>query len=423
MTAPRGACPGAVSGRLAGVSTGDVGRTAEVAPVLGASEAAGWSYDVVVVGGGVMGSATAWHLLEAEPGLSVAVVEPDPSYEGAASSAASGGVRQLFTRPENVLMSRYTHEVIDRWADWAPPGGEALPEDAPELSWRPNGYLFVAAPGLSAQLRQDYEQQTSLGVEALWLEPEDLAERYPLIRTDDLGPAILSPRDGWLAPSAFLAGMMRRARRLGASVVRARATGVVLDSGETLRAGHVVNVAGVWGPGLSADLGLRLPVEPMRRFDHYVESPMDFAGYPFIKDPAGLAVRPEGLGLTAALVDFSTPGGWDLSIDRSWFQDVVWPALVDRVPRADELRLVSTWSGHYDQNRLDGQMILDRWEGELDNYLFATGFSGHGLMHAPAVGRALAELVLHGAFRTLDLCRMGLARVLADEPYRELSIR
>lgn len=390
-------------------------------------------YDVVIVGGGVVGSATAWHLLEAQGDLKVAIIEPDPSYEGAASSSASGGVRQLFTRPENVLMSRYTHEIIDAWGEWKPPTGTADPGEVPDLGWHPNGYLFITDPELSDQLRADFEMQRSLGVEAVWLEPDELAERYPLIKTADLGPAILSPRDGWLAPSAFLDGMMRRARRLGASVIRGRATGferegrrltgVVLESGDTIHADHVVNVAGVWGPGLSAQLGLELPVDPMRRFDHYVESPMDYADYPFIKDPAGLAVRPEGPGLTAALVDFSTPGGWDLSIDKSWFEETVWPALVDRVPQADQLKLVSTWSGHYDQNRLDGQMILDRWTEELDNYYFATGFSGHGLMHAPAVGRALTELILHGAFRTIDLTRMGLQRVIDQEPYQELTIR
>lgn len=396
-------------------------------------EAVGTTYDVVVVGGGVMGSATAWHLLEAEPGMSVAIVEPDPSYADAASSTASGGVRQLFTRPENVLMSRYTHEVLDGWSRWAPPGSEPSLETSPDLGWHPNGYLFVTSPELSDQLRADYELQRSLGVEAVWLDPSELAERYPLIRTADLGPAILSPRDGWLAPTAFLDGMLRRARRLGAEVIRGRVagfgrdgrrlTGVALDTGEVLTGRHIVNVAGVWGPGLSAQLGLRLPVEPMRRFDHYVTSPLPFADYPFIKDPNGLAVRPEGPGFTAAVVDFSTPGGWDLSIDKSWFEDVVWPSLVERVPRADELRLVSTWSGHYDQNRLDGQMILDRWDAELDNYYVATGFSGHGLMHAPAVGRALSELILYGEFRTLDLSRMGLTRVVGGEPYAELTVR
>lgn len=395
---------------------------------LSTTETAGKHHDVVVVGGGVMGSATAWHLLAQDPGLSVAVIEPDPGYSGAASSFASGGVRQLFSRPENVLMSRYTHEIIDAWASWAPPSGAAATDEIPDLTWHPQGYLFITEKELSAQLRTDFEQQVALGVEAEWLEPDEIGERYPLIATDDLGPAVLSPRDGWLDPTAFLRGMARRGRRLGAVYVtdravgfdtaRRRITGVRLESGSSLSADHVVNVAGVWGPGLSAQLGLDLPVEPMRRFDHYVETPVSFAGYPFVKDPRGLAVRPEGRGLTAALVDFSTPGGWDLSIDRSWFEETVWPALVERVPRADELRLMSTWSGHYDQNRLDGNMILDRWP-ELDNYFFATGFSGHGLMHAPAVGRALAELILHGGFQTLDLGRMGLRR----DPYPELTIR
>ena len=380
-----------------------------------------------------MGSATAWHLLEAEPGCSVVVIEADPSHQGAASSAASGGVRQLFTRPENVLMSRYTHEVIDGWAGWVPPTGEVSPEEVPDLGWHANGYLFIATPELSGRLRADHEQQCALGVEGIWLEPEQLAERYPLINCSDLGPAVLSTRDGWLSPSALRNGMMHRARRLSAQLIRGRAAGferegrrlmgVRLETGELVRGRHIVNVAGVWGTALSEQLGLRLPVEPMRRFDHYVESPMQFAGYPFIKDPGGLAVRPEGSGLTAAVVDFSTPGGWDLSIDSCWFENVVWPALVQRVPRADELRLVSTWSGHYDQNRLDGQMILDRWDAELDNYYIATGFSGHGLMHAPAVGRGLTELILHGRFQTLDLSRMGLSRVMAGEPYRELTVR
>jgi FAD-dependent oxidoreductase domain-containing protein 1 len=398
-----------------------------------ASDPCARRYDVVVIGGGVVGAATAWHLLAETSGLSVAVVEPDPGHGQAASSAASGGVRQLFSRPENVLMSRYTHEVIDGWQDWRPASGEIEPDEAPELGWRPDGYLFLTDPELSGALRRDFDQQQSLGVQATWLEPEELRDRYPLIDVEGLGPAVLSPRDGWLDPTAFLQGMVRRGARLGATYVKDRATGfetsgrrvtaVTLESGRSIGGDHVINVAGVWGPGLSSQLGLRLPVEPMRRFDHYVETTTSFRGYPFVKDPKGLAVRPEGAGLTAALVDFSTPGGWDLSIDRSWFETVVWPALVERIPAADQLKLVSTWSGHYDQNRLDGNMILDRWDAEFDNFYLATGFSGHGLMHAPAVGRALSELVLHGTYQTLDLSRMGLQRVFDGKPYRELTIR
>jgi FAD-dependent oxidoreductase domain-containing protein 1 len=390
-------------------------------------------YDVVVIGGGVMGAAAAWQLLEAEPSLAVVVVEPNPGGERAASSRASGGVRQLFSRPENVLMSRYTHEVIDAWHDWTPPTAKAHPEDVPELGWRPRGYLFIARPSHSEALFADLERQRGHGVQAEWLEPEQLEERYPLLHNDDLGPAILSPQDGWLDPHAFLHGMLSRSRRLGATLVndqavgfdtaRRRITSVTLESGLRLRGDAFVNVAGVWGPSLSERLGLRLPVEPMRRFDHYVRTVADLDGYPFIKDPAGLAVRPEGPGLTAAVVDFDAPGGFDLSIDKSHFEDVVWPALVERIPATDRLKLVSTWAGLYDQNRLDGNMILDRWKDRLDNYFFATGFSGHGLMHAPAVGRALTELILHDCFQAIDLTRMGLTRVTNQAPYRELTIR
>lgn len=162
-----------------------------------------------------MGCSTAWHLLAEAPGLSVVVVEPDPAYDGAASSFASGGVRQLFSRAENVLMSRYTHEVIESWTSWQPPSGEADPAELPDLGWHPNGYLFITDTVLSDQLHTDFEQQLALGVEAVWMDPDQIRERYPLISTHDLGPAILSPRDGWLSPSALLEGMGHRARRLG----------------------------------------------------------------------------------------------------------------------------------------------------------------------------------------------------------------
>ncbi len=142
-----------------------------------------------------------------------------------------------------------------------------------------------------------------------------------------------------------------------------------------------------------------------------------------MKDPAGLAVRPQGTGLTAARVDFSQPGGHDLTVDPAYFETEVWPALAQRFPVLDELKLVSTWAGLYDQNRLDGNMIIDRWAGHLDNFYVATGFSGHGLMHAPAVGRALSELIVHSAYRTIDLARLGLDRVLTGTPYAEVAIR
>ena len=392
-------------------------------------------FDVVIVGGGCVGSATAWHLVAMAPGISVVVVEPDLSYHLASTSVASGGVRQLFTRPENILMSQYTHDVIARWDEWQHRGVAADAELAPPLDWHSNGYLFIADGGTtsSRHLEREYAQHLALGVDAVWLEPEDIAGRFPHIRTDDLGPAVLSPRDGWLDPRALLAGMQSRGRALGASFVTDEVVGfevedrrvgwVRLASGGAVRGDAVVNVAGVRGPALSSQLGLRLPVEPMRRFDHYARTTADVGGYPFVKDPAGLAVRPQGPGITAAVVDFSHPGGHDLTIDPAYFDTVVRPALSQRFPVLADVELLSTWAGLYQQNRLDGNMIIDRWAGHLDNYYFATGFSGHGLMHSPAVGRALSELIVHGEYRSIDLTRMGLRRVLTGTPYAELAIR
>jgi FAD-dependent oxidoreductase domain-containing protein 1 len=384
--------------------------------------------DIVIAGAGIIGCAAAVHLLEASPGLDVAVVEPDPTYAKAATGRGSGGVRQLFTRPENIALSQYTLGVIGDWDRWA--GADGTP---PALNWRPGGYLFVAGHQDVRHLAANFEVQRSHGVDANWLEPADLAARYPQLRTTDLAGAVLSPRDGWLDPSAFFAGVRAKAGRLGAAFVTDRVTGfaltgtairsVALESGRVLAAGAVVNAAGTWGPGLAALAGMRLPVEPMRRHVHYLQPAAGFGDLPFIKDATGLAVHPYLQGLSVGLVDFSHPGGEDLAIDQDYYDSAVAPALTHRLPGSGLLTLSKTWTGLYDQNRFDGNMIIGNWPGHLDNFYTASGFSGHGLMHALGVGRALAELIIGGEFATLDLSRMSYQRIIDDRPYPEFGIR
>lgn len=384
--------------------------------------------DVLVAGGGIIGCATASYLLRADPTLDVVVVEPDPTYELAATPRASGGVRQLFTRPENILLSRYTLDVIANWTDFA-----ETTEPPPDLGWKQQGYLFVGRPEWTDALRANLATQRAHGVVAEWLEPATVAERYPDLYVDDLGPAVLSPDDGWLDPYAFLVGFARLAKALGATFVADRVTDLTvtagnvtevrLESGDTTSAGSVVDAAGCWAPGLAERVGMRLPVEPMRRFEHYVEGPLTLDGYPFVKDPGGLAIRPEGGGISVGLVDFSHSGGFDLTVDHTYFDRQVWPALAHRVPKFDRASVRATTAGLYDQNRLDGNMILGNWPDRLDNFYVATGFSGHGMMHAPGVGRALAELVLHGRYQTLDLSAMGYQRIADNRAYPELGIR
>jgi glycine/D-amino acid oxidase-like deaminating enzyme len=196
-----------------------------------------------------------------------------------------------------------------------------------------------------------------------------------------------------------------------------------LVSGARVKAASVINAAGCWAGAVAKLAGIDLPVNPMRRFEHYVElaEPLP-PDVPLIKDPDRLIIRPEGRGYSVGLVKSDEPRGFNFDVDPAWFQDVVWPACASRVPAFEALKLKREWAGLYDENELDGNMILGTVPGRLENFYLACGFSGHGLMHAPAVGRALAELIVKGRFETLDLSRMGYQRVLDGAPYRETGI-
>jgi FAD-dependent oxidoreductase domain-containing protein 1 len=382
---------------------------------------------VVVVGGGIVGTATALHLAEA--GVEVEIVEADPTFAKAATGKGTGGIRQLFTRPENILLSQYTLDVVEDWAAWAGASGEP----AGDLGWRANGYLFVAGPDEVDQLRRNFETQQAHGVDAEWLEPAELGARHPELRVDDLAGAVLSPRDGWLDPSVFVAGVRARARAAGVTFVHDRVveltldgdriSGVRLKDGGLLTADAVMVCAGTWTPQLVAPLGMTLPIEPMRRHEHYVTASATADDLPFVKDVNGLAIHAHDGGFSIGLVDFDHPGGEDFTVDETYFGRVVEPATAHRLSGLSDFVEERTWTGLYDQNRLDGNAVVGSWPGRHDNLYVAAGFSGHGFMHALGVGRALTEHFLTGAYVTVDLTNLGYARVEAGEPYAELGVR
>jgi FAD-dependent oxidoreductase domain-containing protein 1 len=385
--------------------------------------------DVVIVGGGIVGFATALQLKLSSPEANVVIVEKDLSYARAATGRGTGGIRQLFTRPENIALSQYTLDVVDNWSEWA-----AVPDaPTPDLNWRSNGYLFIAGEKDALQLARNYETQLAAGVAVEWIEPEELGKRYPEIRTDDLRGAVLSPRDGWLDPKAFFQGVQNRATHAGVNVVvdevrdiiedTTKVTGVRLASGSVIEADAVVNAAGTWAPTLAAQLGMDLPVEPMRRHEHYAVASKTLDHLPFIKDIAGLAIHAHLGGLSVGLVDFSHPGGEDFTIDPDYYSRVVEPALAHRIIGARDFEEQRTWTGLYDQNRFDGNAIVGNWAGRYENFYVAAGFSGHGFMHALGVGRAIAEHITTGSYTTIDLTPFGYQRVTENTPYAELGIR
>jgi glycine/D-amino acid oxidase-like deaminating enzyme len=383
----------------------------------------------VVIGAGAVGCATALHLKEAAPNLDVAVVEPDYTYARAATGKGTGGVRQLFTRPENIRLSQYTLDAIDDWESW----GSVEDAPAPELGWRQNGYMFVVGEQDRDTLEANFETQRTNGVAAEWLDSSDLAERYPELVTSDLVAGVLSTRDGWLNPKVFFSVLKAKAEAAGATFITDRVVDITqsgslvrsvsLASAQVVPADVLINTAGVYAPELAAKVGMQIPVEPMRRHEHYIETGADVDHLPFVKDVHGLAVHAYRQGISVGLVDFDHPGGEDFTIDPTDYPDRVRPALLERFSGLGELTLRDSWTGLYDQNRFDGNMIMGNWPGHADNFFVACGFSGHGFMHALGVGRGLTELALHGEYRTLDLSRMGYQRILDGHRYGEEGVR
>jgi glycine/D-amino acid oxidase-like deaminating enzyme len=383
--------------------------------------------DVLVIGGGAIGAAVAYFLRLLDPAAAVVVVERDPSYGLASTPRASGGVRRLFSLVENIELSKFSIRFFESFADTMAVDGVAA-----EIGLKKNGYLFIVPPAHRSVLKSNFALQGSLGCNVEWLEPDEIKGRFPSMNVDDLGAAVLSPDDGWLDPHSVLMGFRNKARSMGAEFRTGEVTGFVrhgasvtaadLRSGERIEATHFVNAAGAWAKDICAMLDVKVPIEPLRRFEHFFVTQDPIEPLPYIKDPARLAFRPEGRGYTGGVPTLDEPRGYNFDVDNTYFANVVWPALAHRFPQFERTRCTSTLPGLYDQNDFDGNVIIGPGAGGLGNFHLLSGFSGHGLMHAPGCGRAMAELLLTGAYQTIDLTRFGYQRILDGTPLRETGI-
>lgn len=384
-------------------------------------------YDIAILGGAIMGSSAAYFLKTLAPSTSVCVVEPDSTYEFCSTLRASGGVRVLFSCPENIEMSKFCREFIQSFPkELAVSGREAL------VDWVQGGYLFIVPPSRMALLESNFKQQQAHGCEVELLTPSQLKHRFPSMLIDDLGGGVYSPQDGWCDPNGLLQGFRRKAISLGVDYIEDRVVGLSrsanavrearLSSGASIRADNFVNAAGAWSAQLCEMIDMPLPVAPLRRFEHYFTAGNPIERLPYVKDLDRLAFRSEGKGFSGGLVNGEEPRGFNFEVDHDYFERVVWPAIAHRFPPFEAAKCHRTWSGLYEQCELDGNPIIGSWRGKRENFHVLTGFSGHGMMHAPAAGRAIAELIVHGSFRTLDLSRLGYDRITRAEPYPEAGI-
>ncbi|MBS0223224.1 MAG: FAD-binding oxidoreductase [Proteobacteria bacterium] len=385
------------------------------------------SFDVVVVGGGAIGMAVAYYLKSMSAGCHVAVVERDSAYTLASTPRASGGVRRLFALPENIELSNFSIPVYEQFPELMAVNGEKA-----NISFRKGGYLFIVPTADVGNLKRNYETQKKLGVNVDFLEPDGLKKRFPSMTTGDLAAAVHSLDDGWMDPYAALMAFRKKVRSLDVALIQdevvsieregALVRGVTLTSGKKLKAANIVNAAGAWSPLVSQMVGQTIPVTPLRRFEHYFECEEQIEPLPYVKDVNRLAFRPEGKGYTGGVPTLAEPRAYNFEVNHEYFDSVVWPALAHRFPQFEKTKCKNTMSGLYDQNDLDGNPIIGPWEGQCENFYLATGFSGHGLMHAPATGHAIAELILRRRFETLDLTRLGWKRVENNTPYPEQGI-
>lgn len=388
--------------------------------------------DIVIIGGGIIGCAASYFLAVGGDGGDITVIEPDPGYAQASTPAGAGGVRRLMSRTENIRMSQFSLDFYAGFHDTM-----ATADSPADIQFRRQGYLFLTNAAGAGDLTLNFETQLNEGVEADLLDLPALRARFPSVGTSDVALACHSPLDGWIDPQAALIALRKKAESLGVKFVKDRVVGLKtsgtsvthaeLASGTSIKGTMFLNTAGPWVGEVAAMSGAALPVVPMCRVQHFWHCAHDIEPLPLVKDDSGAFFRPEGDGFVGGRPSWEIEPGFIWEIDRgyfvNYFEDTVWNLLANMVPKFETIRLERTWGGHYAQNRFDGNMIIGRYSKGHDNILTACGFSGHGIMHAPAVGRALSELVLTGGFQTLDLSRMGFSRVLEGRPYAEIGIK
>jgi FAD-dependent oxidoreductase domain-containing protein 1 len=389
------------------------------------------SADVVIVGGGIVGSAVAYFLSSdgAFQGRRTVLIERDPSYAEASTVRSAGGLRQQFSTPENIAMSQFTLSLIRNLETVFGPGAD--------VGFRERGYLIASAAADRTLLAENVALQQSHGADIVLLDADALARRFPWIATEGVAAAGFGRSgEGWFDPPS-LAALFRNAAkergvtflhdRVNAIEVRGRVEAIRLASGGRLPCGALVNAAGPWAGQLAALAGVPLPVEPRKRYVYVIdcrEASELLHKAPLTVDSSGVWFRPEGRFFLCGKSpdEGEEPRAADLdAVDHSFFDSEVWPRLAARVPAFESVKVVNAWAGYYDYNTLDQNAIIGA-HPQLANFYFANGFSGHGAQQGSAAGRAIAELLMHGAFQTIDLTRLGYGRIAEGLPLRERNV-
>lgn len=393
------------------------------------------AYDVVIVGGAIMGSATAWFLTD-NPDFngSVLVLERDPGFEFASTTHTNSCMRQQFSTELNVRISQFAADFVKNLR--AHMGGD---ERVPALSIRSFGYMYLAdTPEFADVLRANLEVQRAAGAATQVMTPDEIAAAYPFYNLDDILLGSINLVDEGYWDGATVCDWWRRqARERGVEYVSAevvamtrnargtRVESVTLASGQVISCGQIVNATGPRAARTAAMAGIAVPVEPRKRYSWVFKAatPLD-RDLPLTIDPSGVHVRENGGGTYQCgahspidpAVDYD-----DFGMDHGIWESHVWPILAARIPQFEAIRVQRDWVGHYAMNTVDHNAITGP-HPEVENFIFLNGFSGHGLQQSPAMGRGTAEWLTYGEYRSLDLSPFGFARIAANQPILERAV-
>ena len=384
---------------------------------------------IVIVGGGVMGSATAYFLASRRGNdAEIIIVERDSTYAQASSALSASGMRQQFSTPANIDLSTFGAEFL-RNASVA----LALGDEKPEVGFHEKGYLLIAGPAGADAMRQNHQIQMDRGARNILIEPEMLSKRFPWLSLDGISLACLGlAGEGWFDGYGLLQGFVRKAKALGCTYVAAKAVGfleadgriraVELADGSQVSGDVFVLAAGCWSAPLAASVGIDLPVRPRLRnvFSFSCRSPID--NCPLVVDNSGVYFRPEGRDqFICGVSPDPDPDDMPLEVDYTQWDDVLWPTLASRVPAFESIKMTGAWAGYYEFNTLDHNGIIGP-HGVFHNLIFATGFSGHGIMQSPGVGLSVAEIIEDGHASSIDVSALGWDRIEGRRPIIERNV-
>ncbi len=393
------------------------------------------SYDVVIIGGAIMGSSTAWWLTQ-NPDFdgSILVVERDPSIEKASTAHTNSCIRQQFSTELNVRISQFGADFVNNVR--ARMGDD---DRVPNLKIQSFGYLYLAdTEAFADTLRANQKVQHACGAATELLTAQDIKSRYPFYNVDDIKlGSINRVNEGYWDGATVFSWWRRQAVEQGVDYIGnevvaitkntqgTQVESVTLASGEIIACGQLVNASGPRAARTAAMLGIQIPVEPRKRYSWVfkAEHPID-QDLPLTIDPSGVHVRENGGGTYQCgghsdidpAVDFD-----DFNMDHAIWQDHIWPTIAKRIPQFEAVKVITEWAGHYSMNVFDHNAITGP-HPEISNFLFLNGFSGHGLQQSPAMGRGTAEWLTHGTYKTLDLTAFHFERITNNAPILERAV-